>query len=200
MGLEGADSELLFGDPIPAAPGAATAGFSGEGNTAIVGDSNLWDDLQWYDHSQPKTEETTAPAEDETTPVVEQEVSVEVPTTETAQPQTSTGVIISPVSPTVNTETSYEEVPTTVEQVNEKPRDIIVKKKVVEVIEEYEVTTEAEEKSDSKMLIIIAGAIVAVLLITAVVMAIRFCQNKDNVVKAKVADTKFKSVTNEIEP
>ena len=39
----------MSGDPIPAAPGqAAAAGtnfFTGEGNSAIVGDKNLWDDL-----------------------------------------------------------------------------------------------------------------------------------------------------------
>lgn len=85
-------------------------------------------------------------------------------------------------------------------QVNEKPRDIIVKKKIVEVIEEYEVTAEAEEKSDNKMLIIIAGAVVGVLVITAIVMTIRFCQNKDGQVRKVVANTKFKSETNEIEP
>lgn len=105
MGLEGTESELLFGDPIPAGPGATTSNYDGEGNTAIVGDSNLWDDLQWYDHSatvtvtEPKTEETTAPVEESTTPVA----SVEVPVTETTQTQTSNGVIINPVSPTVNT-------------------------------------------------------------------------------------------------
>jgi len=52
MGLEGNEGELLFGDPIPAAPGAKTAGvYDGEGNTAIVGDNNLWDDLEYYDNT-----------------------------------------------------------------------------------------------------------------------------------------------------
>jgi len=58
MGLEG-DGVLLAGDPIPAptfvknADGTTTTitttnteVFSGEGNSAIVGDSNLWDGLE----------------------------------------------------------------------------------------------------------------------------------------------------------
>ena len=47
MGLQGSSGEVLAGDPIPDAPGAANNAnfFSGEGNTAIVGDTNLWDPL-----------------------------------------------------------------------------------------------------------------------------------------------------------
>lgn len=48
MGLQGSDGEVLAGDPIPDAPGATTnnaQNFSGDGNSAIVGDTNLWDDL-----------------------------------------------------------------------------------------------------------------------------------------------------------
>ena len=47
MGLQGGSGEVLAGDPIPDAPGAGNNAnfFSGEGNSAIVGDSNLWDPL-----------------------------------------------------------------------------------------------------------------------------------------------------------
>lgn len=48
MGLQGDNGEVLAGDPIPDAPGAANNAnfFSGEGNSAIVGDNNnLWDPL-----------------------------------------------------------------------------------------------------------------------------------------------------------
>ena len=48
MGLQGGNGEVLAGDPIPDAPGAANNAnfFSGEGNSAIVGDNNnLWDPL-----------------------------------------------------------------------------------------------------------------------------------------------------------
>jgi hypothetical protein len=75
MGLEGSDGELLAGDPIPAAPGATTnkAGtYSGEGNSAIVGDSNLWDGLNYRDDSTTTptqtTQETTTPTEESSTP------------------------------------------------------------------------------------------------------------------------------------
>jgi hypothetical protein len=48
MGLQGGNGEVLAGDPIPDAPGAGTNAniFTGEGNSAIVGDdNNLWDPL-----------------------------------------------------------------------------------------------------------------------------------------------------------
>ena len=47
MGLAGEDGEVLAGDPIPAAPGQGNNAniFDGDGNSAIVGDSNLWDPL-----------------------------------------------------------------------------------------------------------------------------------------------------------
>ena len=47
MGLAGDDGEVLAGDPIPAAPGQGNNAnfFDGDGNSAIVGDSNLWDPL-----------------------------------------------------------------------------------------------------------------------------------------------------------
>ena len=58
MGLEGSDGTLLAGDPIPAPTTitnddgtvttivAAAEVFTGEGNSAIVGDTNLWDGLE----------------------------------------------------------------------------------------------------------------------------------------------------------
>ena len=50
MGLESGTGELLAGDPIPAAPNAvvnnANTFFSGEGNSAVIGDgADLWADL-----------------------------------------------------------------------------------------------------------------------------------------------------------
>lgn len=71
MGLQGDDGEVLSGDPIPAAPGQATAGgnfFAGEGNSAIVGDSNLWDGLivdpETVYVQEPSTEPSTEPTVD----------------------------------------------------------------------------------------------------------------------------------------
>jgi len=105
-------------------------------------------------------------------------------------------VVINPETGGLPSETAETTIDT-----SEKSRDeIIVKKKIVEVIEEYEVTAEAEKTGNSKMLVIIAGAVVAILLITAVVMTIRFCASKDKQVKESVAQTKFKSETAEIEP
>lgn len=52
MGIADDSGAVLAGDPIPAAPGANGGGgingnifFDGEGNSAIVGDNNLWDSL-----------------------------------------------------------------------------------------------------------------------------------------------------------
>jgi len=48
MGIQGSSGEVLAGDPIPDAPGANNNAnfFSGEGNSAVIGDgANLWDPL-----------------------------------------------------------------------------------------------------------------------------------------------------------
>lgn len=48
MGIQGSTGEVLAGDPIPDAPGANAGAnfFSGEGNSAVIGDgANLWDPL-----------------------------------------------------------------------------------------------------------------------------------------------------------
>lgn len=71
MGLQGGNGEVLAGDPIPDAPGAANNAnfFSGEGNSAIVGDNNnLWDPLivepeTIYIQEEAKVPEPTEPTE-----------------------------------------------------------------------------------------------------------------------------------------
>jgi hypothetical protein len=71
MGLQGGNGEVLAGDPIPDAPGAANNAnfFSGEGNSAIVGDNNnLWDPLivepeTIYIQEEAKEPEPTEPTE-----------------------------------------------------------------------------------------------------------------------------------------
>lgn len=194
MGLEGEDGALLFGDPIPPAPGATknkanggtstTNFYSGEGNSAVVGDNNLWDDLEYYDNSSTGKTTTTTTADVKT---------------ETSS-STSSGSTVTPDqgSLTENTATqTTEEDDSSSEQARE---DIVVEKKVVQVPDESKVTAEYQAASKNQWLILVAGAVVALLLIVAVVMAIRFFRNREKAVKEEVAQTKFKSETAEIEP
>ena len=90
MGLEGGDGKLLAGDPIPAAPTTVTNEdgtittvtttttevFTGEGNSAIVGDTNLWDGLE---DTAPEPEPVVEEPEPVVEPIPEPEPVVEEP-------------------------------------------------------------------------------------------------------------------------
>ena len=94
MGLQASDGEVLAGDPIPEPAGftsSTTVIYDGEGNSAVVHDTNLWDDLipdptpepepvVVVEPEEPAPEPTPEPVVEETTP--EPEPAVEEPTPE----------------------------------------------------------------------------------------------------------------------
>lgn len=171
MGLQGDDGEVLSGDPIPAAPGQVTTGgnfFTGDGNSAIVGeDSNLWDSLivdpetVYVQEPTPEPEVLIAPVTEPTVeePTVEPinngvavdrtntigaDVIVEPTPTPTPTP-TSTPSTTPSTTPTTSTTTPttpvfVEEPATVVTNIEEKPRNTIFETKIVEIMEYDNVT------------------------------------------------------------
>lgn len=186
MGLQGDDGEVLSGDPIPAAPGQATAGgnfFAGEGNSAIVGDSNLWDGLivdpETVYVQEPSTEPSTEPTVDPLDTVnVENTISIGA-WQEPVEEHTPTW------SPTPTTTPAViEEEPVTVDiKEEEKPRDTVFETKIVEIVEYDNVNPVAapekeEDDGNRVMMTIIVASIIGVLLLVIVAMVVRVLLNQ----------------------
>ena len=191
MGIQGSTGEVLAGDPIPAAPGTTTGAnfFSGEGNTAVIGDgANLWDPLivepeTIYVQEPTPEPEVTEPEEPEvlnpTTaegayaldPIDENASTPEQPVT---TPTTSTTSTTAPSQTVVKEEQSRDEGGT------------IVVTKTVEVIEYDQATTadpptnvESEKSgSNNTMMIIIVASIVGVLFVLIIAMVARMVINR----------------------
>lgn len=107
MGLQGADGEVLAGDPIPLAPGETIGGSSGSttggvnnasynydgaGNNAIVKDGNLWDSIVADTAAQQQTIVLPGPTptpqpEGTTTTVTEPTTTVTESTTTVVEPK-----------------------------------------------------------------------------------------------------------------
>ena len=79
MGLQGSNGEVLAGDPIPDAAGAATAESYGDSShSAIVDDENLWDHLIIEPEVITIQEEATEPEAPEATPATTTEQDLDV--------------------------------------------------------------------------------------------------------------------------
>lgn len=97
MGLQSEEGELLFGDPIPTAPNAND--ITDFESSAIVGDTNLWDDLIIERPEETDSSESTTQTE-ETTPTSQ--------TGETSTSPSSSTIETTTTTPTTSTTTTSQ--------------------------------------------------------------------------------------------
>jgi len=212
MGLQGDDGEVLAGDPIPAAPGQAATGnfFSGEGNSAIVGDENLWDGLivepetVFVQEPTPEPEPSTEPVEEpKNTEAVETAISINPTNYEDKPLTTEEEVPMQAIEDeSVSEETSIVEI-VEQEEKEEQPRDTIFETKTVTVIEYDNVTPvvapkEEEGNGNRTVMIIIVASIIGVLLAVIIAMVVRVSINKRKNLQVPVL-VKDEVLTNVIE-
>lgn len=187
MGLAGESGEVLAGDPIPAAPGQANAAgnfFDGEGNTAIVGETdNLWDGLivepeTIFIQEEAEEVEPTGP----TGPTTEVQFAAEVEAEEIVVPGAeTTSTVAQPVEQTSQDSPIVEE--------EKNSSDPIIVTTTVEVFEYETVSTDdsiettEEASTDNMTMIIVVASIIAVLLVVIGVMVARVALKKRSVEK-----------------
>lgn len=214
MGLE-ADDVLLAGDPIPAptfvknADGTTTSitttnteVFSGEGNSAIVGDSNLWDGLEsekpdGWDEAQAQL--NVEPVVDQSEPGVEPTSTTEPAVNPTPQPQPG-------VEPTTTTTQERETIVVTkvievfVEEEAETGNDSSTVVSAEDQAAAEKLTVEQKKEEDrTTLMIAIPATIVGLLVIVSGIMIIRcFTCNKRKT--AVIADIKTEVVHVDVEP
>lgn len=88
MGLQSEEGELLFGDPIPTAP--KEDDLTDLDSSAIVGDTNLWDDLVVERPEETDSTDSTSSTEETTSETTQTEETSTIETTTTLTPTTST--------------------------------------------------------------------------------------------------------------
>lgn len=179
MGLQGSNGEVLAGDPIPDAAGAATAESYGDSShSAIVDDENLWDHLIIEPEVITIQEEATEPEAPETpstpaTPTTEQDLDVAI-----VLPQQQDEP--SGDSDQTGSEMEAFTEPEEEESENNSVGDVVKVVTVTVIEEEAPVVTEADEAAakTQAFLIVIPAVVVGVLVAMAVFILIRVCTKK----------------------